>query len=286
MEQRTAEWYQARKGRVTGSSVGAILGVSPWQTEDDVLRRMVREYHGAPSEWNGNVATEYGTLNEPIALQEYQNVSGNIVEECGFFTFDDWLGASPDGLIDDDGLVEIKCPYGLRNKENPEFKSILDQPHYYAQIQIQLLCSNREWCDFWQWSKHGYKKELVARSQTWLDENIPRLYGFYVRYLSELDNPDHLEPLRQNVETLASKKLIDEYFQLKEVSDNASARMKELMWEIVDLCGEKDSIVCGHNLTRVERKGSVQYAKIVKEKLPELDVEEWRGKSSEFWKLS
>ena len=55
MIQRTPAWYAARKGRVTGSSVGSILGLNPWATSDDVMRRMVREYHGAESEFKGNV---------------------------------------------------------------------------------------------------------------------------------------------------------------------------------------------------------------------------------------
>jgi len=57
MEQRSPQWFKAREGRVTGSSVGAILGLSPFMAPDDVMRRMVREYHGAEAEFQGNSAT-------------------------------------------------------------------------------------------------------------------------------------------------------------------------------------------------------------------------------------
>ena len=60
MEQRTPEWYEARKGRITASSVGAILGLSPHAKPDDVMRRMIREYQGLEPEFTGNTATEYG----------------------------------------------------------------------------------------------------------------------------------------------------------------------------------------------------------------------------------
>ena len=114
MEQRSAEWFAARLNRVTGSAIGAILGLSPFATPADVMRRMVREYHGQESEFKGNVATEYGQQNEQNAIADYEMQSGNKVQECGFFVHPDfeWLGASPDGLIGDDGLIEVKCPYG------------------------------------------------------------------------------------------------------------------------------------------------------------------------------
>ena len=55
--QRTAQWMAARKGRITGSSAGAALGLCPWRSPDDVIRAMVREYHGAESDFKGNPAS-------------------------------------------------------------------------------------------------------------------------------------------------------------------------------------------------------------------------------------
>ena len=81
MEQRTWEWFEARKGRITASSVGAILGHAPYATRDDVMRRMVREYHGAPEEFEGNIATEYGTRNEAGALTEPLACCVKVVNE-------------------------------------------------------------------------------------------------------------------------------------------------------------------------------------------------------------
>ena len=71
--QRTPEWFKQRKGRITGSVVGAALGVNPYMTPDALIRRLVRLWHGAESEFNGNIATEYGTLHEPIAIMDYIN---------------------------------------------------------------------------------------------------------------------------------------------------------------------------------------------------------------------
>jgi putative phage-type endonuclease len=288
MEQGSPEWFAARKGRVTGSNVGAILGLNPYRDADDVLRAMVREHHGAEREFTGNAATEYGSYHEDGATIEYQMETGNTVEKCGFFVHPshDWLGASPDGLIDDDIILEVKCPFGQREKNPPEFKSALQQGHYWAQMQIEMECSQRQQAHFWQWCPAGGKLEVVRRDNKWLATNIPLLREFYDRYLSELDNPDHLAPLRNAVNTPLSRKLLDEYMELGETIDHATARRKEVLEQLVELSGSVDALVHGHKLTRVERQGSVAYAKVVKEKLPELDLEPWRGNGSVSWRLT
>lgn len=191
IEQRTEEWFKICKGRVTGSNVGAILGLSPFMKPEDVMRRMVRDWHNAPSEFTGNAATEYGTFHEKIAKMDYEmkHVFYKEAQEVGFYTFQDWLGASPDGLIGDDGLIEIKCPYGQRDKTPPVFKNIKQQMHYYAQIQVQLFVTQRTICAFYQWSPHGSNKELVAINPVWLKENLPLLKIFYDAYLEERELP-------------------------------------------------------------------------------------------------
>ena len=72
IEQRTPEWFAARKDRITGSSVGAILNMSPFMKPDDVMRQMVREHHNYPREFIGNAATAYGTFHERIAIMDYE----------------------------------------------------------------------------------------------------------------------------------------------------------------------------------------------------------------------
>src|SRR5690554_409206 len=114
-EQRSAEWFEQRKMRLTGSRIGAILGVSPWQKPDDVIRAMVREHHDYPSEFETNPAVDHGNNNEQRALLCFMRETGLNVEECGFFPYGDRLGASPDGLTSDGGVLEIKAPYSLRN---------------------------------------------------------------------------------------------------------------------------------------------------------------------------
>jgi len=284
MEQRTDAWYQARKGRITASQVGAILGNAPYATRADVMRRMVREWHGAPSEFEGNIATEYGTRNEAGALTEYIMETGEAVEAVGFVTREDWAGCSPDGLIGIDGGIEIKCPFGLRKDETPAFKSIFDQPHYYDQVQFSLWVTERDWWHFYQWSPRGTMLERMYASEDWRDENLPKLRQFYAEYLAERENPAiHLEPKRNVIDTPEAHRVMAEYDQICEAIENAEARKKELLADLVRIAGEKDAIIAGRRLTKTERAGAIAYAKAVKDLLPNADLEKWRGNASSYW---
>jgi putative phage-type endonuclease len=282
MQQRTQQWHTARKGRITGSNVGAILGLDPFRSRDDVMRAMVRSYHGAESEFTGNVATEWGQANEKNAIGEFEMQTGLDVKEVGFYAFEDWAGASPDGLCSDGFGLEVKGPYGKRN--GGDLNPLQEQPHYYAQMQWEMLCTGWPGMHFWQWSPHETKHEIVLPDQEWLDKNLPILRQFYAEYLSELDNPDHLEPLRVTLNSLDAKRILDEIDQLKEAIDNATERKKELEAELVQMAGERNAEIWGRKLTKVERAGNVQYSKIPE--LKGVDLDKWRGKGSAYWKLS
>lgn len=286
MEQRTQEWFDARRGKLTGSNVGAALGLNPWKTPESLIRQMVREYHGAEPDFTGNIATEYGAQHEPLALMDYLGETGNLVEECSFFVHPnhDWLGASPDGLIGDDGLIEVKCPFGQRDKSPPKFKTAAEQPHYYAQMQVEMACTGRKWCDFYQWAPNGTSLERVEYSPEWFTERLPELLEFYHRYINELDNPEHLQPKLVEINTLKAKALIDEYDAVTQQINDATARKKEIMDELVTMAKDRDAIIHGRKLSLVERKGSVQYKKIPE--LQGVDLEQYRGKSTTYWKLS
>jgi putative phage-type endonuclease len=284
LEQRTEEWHAARKGRITASSVGAILGHAPYATRDDVMRRMVREWVGAEQEFEGNIATEYGTRNEAGALAEYMMETGNVVEAVGFITRDDWAGCSPDGLIGEEGGLEIKCPFGLRKDETPAFKSIFDQPHYFDQVQFSIWVTNRSWWNFYQWSPNGTSMEKVMWSGSWQDENLPKLRQFYAEYLAEREEPAiHLEPKRPIIDTPEAHRIAAEYDQICEAIDRAEERKKELLADMVRISGQKDTVFAGRKLTKIEKAGAIAYAKAVKALIPNADLEQYRGKPSSYW---
>ena len=285
-QQRTEEWFKKRAGRVTGSSVGAILGLSPFMKQEDVMRNMVRQYHGYPSEFKGNTATSYGTYNEPNALADYELQFDTKVIETGFHTFEEWLGASPDGLIGDNGLIEIKCPYGQRDKNPPEFKSIDYQTHYWLQIQIQLFVTGREWCHFYQWSAHGEMHETVWFNPLAIDKFLPELKEFYDKYLVEREAPACLKYLEDKRQQVRCEGQVDRYLMIAEQIKELEAEKKRLLDEIVKLADGKDSEINGHKLTKVTKAGSISYAKAVKELLPDVDLTDYTGDPVSYWRLT
>jgi putative phage-type endonuclease len=284
MEQRTPEWFTARAGRVTASSAGALLGLSPHTSEADGFRRLVRSMHGFDSEFVGNVATEYGSFHEDGALAEYKMETGHEVTPLAFATHSDWLGAIIGGGLGDTGLVEIYCPFGQRDKNPPEFKSIDDQPHYYAKIQIQMYCTRRDWCNFYQWSPHGTKLERVEYNMDWIGKNLVQLGDIWAR-AKDADPADFVGPKRQEYDTPEAVKLVAEYDELRDAIDNAEVRKKDIVARMVEMSGKRDAVIGGRNLTLVKRSGSVSYAKALADLAPGANLEPYRGDPSEGWQL-
>jgi putative phage-type endonuclease len=288
MQQRSDEWFEARKGRVTASLVGAILGLSPYMSRADAMRVMVREALGAEREFTGNIATDYGTRNEAGALLDYRIETTHEVQEVGFVPFEDWAGCSPDAFVGSDGMIEIKCPYGLREATAPvPFKRLAEQEHYAAQVQFQLYVTGRKWCHFFQWSPNGTKLEVAFPDTDWQAANIPVLRQFHAEFLHEVANnaAEHLAAKRVEIDTPEAHKMAAEWDELREQIANAQERQRDLLDAIVSLAGGKDALFAGRKLTCVERSGSVQWAKVAAKYCPDADTAPFTGKPSRFWRL-
>ena len=279
MEQRSEEWYEARKGRITGSAVGAILGLAPYRTREDVLRAMVREFHGAGSEFVTNPAIEWGVANEATATAMFTLKTGLKVESCGFFAFGDHYGASPDGLVGDDAVLEVKCPWkGVK-------KTLAEQPHYVAQLEFEMAATGRKKAYFWQWHPEGETLEIYHADPNWWAAASHELEAFWQEYQDELHNPAHLEPKRIDLTgNNRAVMLVAEYDDLRDAKDNAEERMKEIIAELSK--GGKNAIIGDRKLTRVSKEGAISYAKAIKALCPTADLEPFRGKASEHWRLS
>jgi putative phage-type endonuclease len=150
MEQRTEEWFQARLGKVTASRVADVL--SKIKTGESASRRnykiqLVSErLTGEKQESYINQAMQDGIDREVFARDRYVQQFGEV-EEVGFIQHPTLeAGASPDGLVGEDGLLEIKCPMGTTHTETLMTQEVPSK--YIPQIQFQLRCTGRKWCDF------------------------------------------------------------------------------------------------------------------------------------------
>lgn len=293
VEQRTAEWNKQRVGRVTGSRAGAIMGLSPWQTKEQVLRAMVRDYHGYPSEFQTNPAVDHGNYHERGLMLCFMRKTGLHVDDCGFFTHEDWLGASPDGLTDDDGVLELKVPWSCRNGK--AFKTLAEQPHYALQVQLEMLCSGRKHAYFAQYRtpkgdpfSPDYIPEDMLIERVELRDDLPlvELYDFHADYLSELDNKAHLEPLRVAIDTDYAKHIINRMGEIDDALHNLGEEKKAHMDKLIEMAGGKDALICGKKLTKTKDSTTVAYSKALKELSPDANLSKWTTVKQGCWKLS
>jgi putative phage-type endonuclease len=150
MEQRSEEWFQARLGKVTASRVVDVL--AKIKSGESASRRnykiqLVSErLTGEKQETYINQAMQDGIDREQFAREKYVQQFGEV-EEVGFIQHPTLeAGASPDGLVGTDGIIEIKCPMGSTHTETLMTQEVPSK--YVPQIQFQLLVTGRKWCDF------------------------------------------------------------------------------------------------------------------------------------------
>lgn len=156
VEQRTPEWFEQRRGMVTASVVGKLVTAKTIKvaTNDEsrglcaqLTAERVNGWSDDPSFTSADM--ERGIDHEPIALAKYAETTDAKVETVGFMVRDDWgysIGYSPDGLVGDDGLVEVKCPRAKGHLTTIVMGVV--PAHHMAQLQCGLLVSGRKWIDF------------------------------------------------------------------------------------------------------------------------------------------
>jgi putative phage-type endonuclease len=151
MDQRTAEWFEARLGRLTASRVADMMAKTRngWGASrvNYAWELAIERLTGEPTARFCSPAMQWGVDTEDKARAAYQIHALATVVEVGFIEHPKlFAGASPDGLIGDDGMLEIKCPNPATHGETLLNGTIADK--YLKQMQFQMACSGRAWCDF------------------------------------------------------------------------------------------------------------------------------------------
>lgn len=184
MEQRSAEWYAARLGNVTASRIADVVATTRngygAAREGYMMELLAERLTGVSQEHYVNEAMLWGIEQEDFARAAYEADTGILMQEVGYIPHPEIprTGASPDGLVGDHGLVEIKCP-----TTKTHLRFILDgviEPDYEKQMCWQLECTGRKWCDFVSYDPR-------------LPENVRMIK---CRYIPE---PQYLDYLRDEV---------------------------------------------------------------------------------------
>ena len=152
IQQGTPEWHQMRLGKVTASRVADILArtkTGPSASRQNYLIELaIQRTTGIIQESYTNSSMEWGVQNEGSARVSYEINTNNFVDKVAFIDHPSikWFGCSPDGLVSDRGLLEIKCPNSATHWEY--FKAKEPPKKYFIQMQAQIAVTGRDWCDF------------------------------------------------------------------------------------------------------------------------------------------
>lgn len=156
VEQGTKEWMDARLAKFTSSELFKLFksGRSKAEYFGETAKSYIQEKVGeimtaglsAEAKLFETAAVEWGQFYENEARERFESLTGFKVEKCGFFAYNKFFGGSPDGLVDDTDILEIKCPYNAKNhvlnlacNSEEDLKTL--NPDYYIQMQGNMLAA-------------------------------------------------------------------------------------------------------------------------------------------------
>ena len=196
--QRTDDWLEDRKGRITGSVSGSCVGHSKFKSPPIAALEISgkKKPNFTPHQLK---IMEYGTVNEPVACDWYKKINNVIVEELGLVVpkWNIYLGASVDGVVKGtDGIIEIKCPQKmyyplenyLNNTSKPDDYSHIWKSHY-DQMQLGMAILEKKWCDYIIFcipEDKVFTQRIPWNQSYWDNEFNPKLNDFIDNRLKPL----------------------------------------------------------------------------------------------------
>ena len=178
IEQGSGEWLKLKLGKISASRAKDVMsngrGDAVSKTAESYMFELMAErLTGESKPFFESDAMRWGTETEDQARAMFELREGFDVEQVAFIEQSEWLGVSPDGLINDEGLLEIKCP-----NTTTQLKRALSDDYsadYKAQIQMQLWVSGRQYCYFLSFDPRldceaGYLLQRVGRDEEYINE--------------------------------------------------------------------------------------------------------------------
>lgn len=193
-EQRTPEWYQARLGKITASCLSDVMSKGTGRNTY-MFRLAAERLTGLPQDSYTNGAMQWGIDTEPHARAFYEELNNTPVKQVGFVELTEDLGMSPDGLVNDDGILEIKCPNTTTHIANILRGKLPSE--YVPQVQGGLWITGRKFCDFVSFDPRMQKKKFhcirVERDDDKIEEIIEAT-SLFIAELKELIEKINKDP--------------------------------------------------------------------------------------------
>lgn len=268
--QGSADWLALRKTKITASDASVIMGVNPWVSP----LKLYNEKMGLSEPREKTFAMQRGNDLEEPARQCFEKKTGlTVFPRVVFHPENDWMMASLDGIsLNEKHIVEIKCP----------LKFSLNIPdHYFAQIQHQLACTELDMCYYFVFDGTDGQFVEVNRDQQYIESLIKKENEFYqciVNKTSPIINPDYVMRSDDfwNENAKNWKQVNDQIAQLEK-------KEKELRETLIQTSGGSSSQGAGIKLSKILRKGNVNYKNI--SELVGVDLEQYRKNDIETWRI-
>ncbi|SUH65143.1 Integration, recombination (Phage or Prophage) [Salmonella enterica subsp. enterica serovar Madelia] len=201
MLQRSPEWFAARCGKVTSSRLYDVMARTKSgyaaSRQNYMAELICQRLTGKPEEGFTNAAMMRGTELEPVAREMYAlNEFDAVISEVGLIDHPTIAGfaASPDGLVNDDGLIEIKCPNTWTHLQT--LKTGVPKRQYLLQMHAQMMCTGRKWCDFVSFDDRlppelAYFKTRINFDEVLAEEIEQEVVKFLTELETEIQNITH-----------------------------------------------------------------------------------------------
>ena len=185
MLQLSDEWFSIRQCKLTASHAQAIAANG--KGLQTYVREMMAEYYSSAEKvYFQNEHTKRGNELEPLAAMAYEFKTGLKIQTIGFVEYNKYVGCSPDLLVGDEGLAEIKCP-----ADKTYFNYMLDgkiNTKYLWQMHMQMLVCKRMWCDYVVFNPH-FKQDLIIQRVFWDKKKVLKLlkgFGSGIRMIRKI----------------------------------------------------------------------------------------------------
>ncbi len=275
--QQTPEWQELRKSKIGASDAPSIMGVSPWKTEYQLWLEKLGLYEQEQTTW-----MKRGLYKEEEARQEFERQTGIVVfPDVVFSSKYKWMMASLDGIDQDRKyIVEIKCP------GNEDHECAMDgeiPKKYYPQLQHQMITCNLDKAFYFSYSNNSSKVLEIYRNEEYnisLIENEKK----FIRCLEDLIAPKLSEKdfiIRKDHEwkQIANKWLdVNQKLKLLEKEELETRNL------LINMSGQSNVMGAGIKLSKVVRKGSIEYKKIPD--LKNVDLEKFRNETVVSFRIS
>lgn len=190
--QRSDEWHNRRKNKITASMVASVCGDNQYESRLSALKKKI----GTEPAFKGNAATRHGNLLEPIAIGIYEQMTNEKVIDFGLLNSlnenEDYIAGSPDGITASGRLLEVKCPY----KRKP---TGVVPKHYVHQIQTLMHILRLPICDFVEFvpgecaGEDIFMITTVQRDDDFWAVTEPKLRSFWNDVIEIRNNPTKLD---------------------------------------------------------------------------------------------